>query len=145
MKRMTYCLIVAVLTFSFGWACTGLFRALILSREEVSLATELMPQPDLYREALLRAELSRLRGLLDQYAAEHAVGLRPATPPRSLDDLVREGYLPELPVDPVTGRRDWQAEEMGCPSSGRWYSWGVVDVHSKSSAVSSEGTRYSEW
>ena len=64
-----------------------------------------MKWPDLYREVMLRAELSRLRGLLDQYAAEHAGGLRPDGYPRSLDDLVREGYLPEIPVDPITGGR----------------------------------------
>ena len=145
MKRMTYHMIVAVLTFSFGLACVGPLRVLTSTREEVSLGDELMPQPDLYREVTLRAELSRLRRLLDQYAAEHAGGLRPPTPPRSLHDLVREGYLPEIPADPITGRREWQSEEMGCPSSGRWHSWGIIDIRSKSSAVSSEGTRYNEW
>jgi general secretion pathway protein G len=145
MKRMTYRLIVAIFAFGLGLACVGLFRALTPSREEVSLAGELMTQPDLYREFMLRGELSRLRGLLDQYAAEHAVGLRPATYPRSLDDLVREGYLPELPLDPITGERDWQAEQVVCLSSGRAQPMVVIDVHSKSSAISSEGTPYNQW
>jgi hypothetical protein len=96
-------------------AAADLFRALTPSPEEISLSDELTPQSDLYREAMLRSELSRLRGLLDQYAARHAGGRRPSSYPQSLDDLVREGYLPELPVDPMTGERDWQPEGPGVP------------------------------
>jgi hypothetical protein len=145
MKRKMYCLVAGLVAFGLGMTCADLFRALTPSPEEVSLSSELMPQPDFYREAMLRGELSRLRGLIDQYAAEHAGGLRPATYPRSLDDLVREGYLSELPVDPMTGERDWQSEGPMCLSSGGAHYIAIFDVHSKSSAVSSEGTRYSEW
>ena len=145
MKRMTYRLVVAVMAFGLGLACADLVSALTPSHEGVSLTEGLTPQHDLYREAVLRGELSRLRGLIDRYAAEHAGGLRPATYPRSLDDLVREGYLAELPVDPMTGERDWQPEGIVCLSSGRGNYLAVLGVRSKSSAVSSEGTRYNEW
>jgi general secretion pathway protein G len=144
-RRMTSCLVAGLVAFGLGLACADLFRALTPSPEEISLSDELTPQPDLYREAMLRGELSRLRGLLDQYAAGHAGGLRPSSYPRSLDDLVREGYLPELPVDPMTGERDWQPEGPACLSSGGAYYLAIFSVHSKSSAIASDGTRYSEW
>src|SRR5215204_3630609 len=131
MKRMTYCLVAGLVAFGLGVGCADLFRALTPSPEEISLSDELMPQPDLYREAMLRGELFRLRGLLDQYAAEHAGGLRPTSYPRSLDDLVLEGYLPELPVDPMTGERDWQPEGPMCLSAGGAHYFEISGVRSK--------------
>src|SRR5438876_11331586 len=53
------------------------------------------------REAVLRDDLSKMRSLLDQYAADKQ------KLPQSLDDLVSGGYMRELPKDPVTGQSDW--------------------------------------
>src|SRR5438309_10324685 len=54
------------------------------------------------RETVLRDDLFQLRKVLDQYAADK--GKLPQSP----DDLVKAGYLREIPVDPITGERDWQ-------------------------------------
>jgi general secretion pathway protein G len=90
------------------------------------------------REAVLRDDLYKMRSLLDQYAADKG------KLPQSLDDLVTENYMRELPVDPFTGQKDWTVEtgEDFNSTSGEQ---GVVNVRSASTDVSSEGTPYSEW
>jgi len=90
------------------------------------------------REAVLRDDLSNMRKLLDQYAADKQ------KLPQSLDELVSGGYLRELPKDPITGQADWKPTTGEDPNSNSGEQ-GVVDVHSSSTEVSSEGTPYSEW
>ena len=90
------------------------------------------------REAVLRDDLSKLRSLIDQYAADKQ------KLPQSLDDLVSGGYMRELPKDPITGQADWTTTSGDDPNSSSGEQ-GVTDVHSASSDVSSEGTPYSEW
>ncbi len=90
------------------------------------------------REAVLRDDLYKMRTLLDQYAADK--GKLPA----SLDDLITERYMRELPVDPITGEKDWVVETGEDPTSTSGES-GVVNVRSASPDTSSEGTPYSEW
>lgn len=90
------------------------------------------------REAVLRDDLFKLRSLLDQYGADKG------KLPQSLEDLVNEKYMREMPVDPFTGQKDWQAE-MGEDPNSTSGEQGVVNVRSASSDTSSEGTPYSEW
>ncbi len=90
------------------------------------------------RETVLRDDLFKMRGLLDQYAADKG------KLPQSLDDLVSAEYMREIPTDPITGQKDWTVETGEDPysSSGEQ---GVTNVHSASGDVSSEGTPYNEW
>jgi general secretion pathway protein G len=90
------------------------------------------------REAVLRDDLSKLRSLLDQYAADKQ------KMPQSLDELVSAGYMRELPKDPITGQADWTTSTGDDPNSNAGEQ-GVTDVHSASTDVSSEGTPYNEW
>jgi general secretion pathway protein G len=90
------------------------------------------------REAVLRDDLYKMRSLLDQYAADKG------KLPQSLEDLVTEKYMRELPVDPFTAQKDWTVETGDDPNSSSGEQ-GVVNVRSASSDVSSEGTPYSEW
>jgi len=90
------------------------------------------------REAVLRDDLHKMRELLDQYAADKQ------KLPQSLDDLVTQGYLRELPKDPMTGQPDWTVTTGDDPNSTTGEQ-GVTDVHSSSADVSSEGTPYNEW
>ena len=90
------------------------------------------------REAVLRKDLFDMRNLLDQYAADKQ------KLPQSLEDLVSGGYMRQLPVDPMTNQPDWTVvtgEDPNSTSSEQ----GVIDVHSASPDISSEGTPYSEW
>ena len=90
------------------------------------------------RESVLRDDLVQMRKLLDQYAADKG------KLPQSLEDLASSGYLREVPVDPITGARDWNVitgQDPFSPDGGQ----GVTDVRSSSGDQSSEGTPYSEW
>src|SRR5207244_8977263 len=53
------------------------------------------------RETVLRDDLYKMRSLLDQYGADKG------KLPQSLDELVSSGYVRELPIDPITGQKDW--------------------------------------
>jgi len=90
------------------------------------------------REAVLRDDLHNLRKLIDQFATDKQ------KLPQSLDDLVAEGYMRELPKDPMTGQPDWTVTTGEDPNSTKG-DQGVVDVHSSSGDTSSEGTPYNEW
>ena len=90
------------------------------------------------REAVLRDDLYKMRSLLDQYAADKG------KLPQSLDELVTARYMRELPVDPITGEKDWSVATGEDPNSTAGEQ-GVTDVHSASADISSEGTPYSEW
>ncbi len=90
------------------------------------------------REAVLRDDLFKMRSLIDQFAADKG------RLPQSLDELVSEGYIRDVPVDPFTGQKDWALTTGDDPNSMSGET-GIVDVHSASAEVSTEGTPYSEW
>src|SRR4026207_1946478 len=52
------------------------------------------------RETVLKDDLRKMRSLIDQFAADKG-----RLPP-SLDDLVSEGYMRDVPIDPFTGQYD---------------------------------------
>jgi general secretion pathway protein G len=90
------------------------------------------------QESVLKDDLFQMRKLLDQYAADKG------QLPQSLEELVSAGYLHEIPVDPMTEKREWNAVTGQDPNS-KDGGQGVVDVHSTSTDLSLEGTPYSEW
>ena len=90
------------------------------------------------REAVLKDDLRKMRTLIDQFAADKG------RLPQSLDELVSEGYMREVPVDPFTGQKDWAIATGEDPNSLTGES-GMTDVHSSSAETSSEGTAYTEW
>jgi general secretion pathway protein G len=90
------------------------------------------------REAVLRDDLFQMRKLIDQYAADKG------KLPQSLEDLVSSGYMREIPEDPFTGERTWNVVTGDDPNSTEG-GQGVIDVHSLSTDISSDGKPYSEW
>ena len=90
------------------------------------------------RESVLRYDLHRMRELIDQFAADKG------RLPQSIDELVTEGYMREVPVDPFTNQKDWSIATGEDPNSNEGES-GMTDIHSSSGDISSEGTPYSEW
>lgn len=66
--------------------------------------------------------------------------------PQSLDDLVTAQYLSHIPVDPITGAKDWNVTTSDLLLSPEQSSTGITDVHSGSDKVSPfENTPYSTW
>lgn len=90
------------------------------------------------REAVLRDDLFKMRSLIDQFAADKG------RLPQSLDEIVSEGYMRELPTDPFTGQKDWAVTTGEDPNSLTGEQ-GITDVHSASAEISSQGNPYSEW
>jgi general secretion pathway protein G len=90
------------------------------------------------REAVLRDDLTKMRMLIDQFAADKG------RLPQTLDELVTEGYMREIPVDPFTSQKDWTITTGEDPGSLEGQS-GMTDIHSASADISTEGTPYSEW
>ena len=92
------------------------------------------------KEAVLKDNLHGLRSVIDQYTADKK------TAPLSLEDLVDAGYYREIPEDPITeSSTTWQLEFGDTTLIPDQLETGIVDVHSGSTAISSEGTPYSEW
>ncbi len=91
-------------------------------------------------EAVLKENLFRLRDAIDQYYADKTKY------PAGLDDLVSEGYIREVPTDPITKSKDtWQTTAAEPDANNPASSVGIYDVKSGSEESALDGTRYSEW
>jgi len=92
------------------------------------------------REAVLKEDLFRMRDAIDQYYADRNKY------PSSLDDLVSDGYLREIPIDPMTQSKDtWQTVNAEAGVNDTSPIPGIYDVKSGSEASSLDGTRYADW
>jgi general secretion pathway protein G len=55
-------------------------------------------------------------------------------------------YLRGLPVDPMTGKAEWDMRSAyDAPDAGSWGGENVFDVRSKSKATALNGEKYSDW
>ncbi len=91
------------------------------------------------KESVLRQNLFTLRTVIDEYTYDKAKA------PQALQDLVQEGYLRQMPTDPMTGEADWTTVQEDAVTSVNQTEPGIFDVRSKSDKKSLEGTPYSEW
>jgi general secretion pathway protein G len=92
------------------------------------------------KESVLRNNLFTLRSMIDEYTVDkqHA--------PQSLDDLVSEGYLRQIPVDPMTNsNQSWRPIMEDTPVGGDNQPPGLFDVRSGAEGTSLDGTAYSDW
>lgn len=87
--------------------------------------TEYDPRVLRSKEEVLRDTLFQFRKSIDMYAADKGAL------PQSLDDLVRAGYLREVPEDPITEKKDWKID-IGNDSNSSKGAKGIIDVHSAS-------------
>jgi general secretion pathway protein G len=66
--------------------------------------------------------------------------------PQTLDDLIADGYLREVPVDPFTQTKDsWVTETGDALHSMDQTEPGIDDVHSGSQELGSDDQPYSTW
>src|SRR5919112_4861174 len=128
----------------FRWRAAGftLLELMLVISVIIILAAITLPQYQKTimhtRETVLKDDLRKMRSLIDQFAADKG------RLPQSLDELVSEGYMREVPVDPFTGQKDWALTTGEDPNSLEG-AQGITDVHSASADTSTEGSPYSEW
>jgi general secretion pathway protein G len=92
------------------------------------------------RESVLRQNLTSMRTVIDEYSYDKQKA------PQQLEDLVREGYLRKLPMDPIVGNStSWKIIMEDASASVSQTEPGIFDVRSSSEKTSLEGTPYSEW
>ena len=65
--------------------------------------------------------------------------------PQTLQDLVVEGYLRAIPIDPITGNDNWRLINEDSLTAVDQTEPGIYDIRSQSDLISLENTPYSEW
>lgn len=92
------------------------------------------------KESVLKSNLFTLRTVIDEYTYDKQKA------PQSLEDLVSEGYLRQIPADPITGNSEsWKVIMEDAMTAVNQTESGIFDVRSGSDKISLEGTPYSEW
>jgi general secretion pathway protein G len=91
------------------------------------------------RESVLKYDLATMRKAIDLYTVDKKRA------PKSMQALVDEEYLREVPVNPVTHKVDWIPHYVTVDRAGVGPTVGIDDVHAASRRTSSEGTPYGEW
>ena len=92
------------------------------------------------KESVLHSHLQLLRTVIDEYTFDKKKA------PQTLDDLVAEGYLRAVPIDPITGSdQTWRKIVEDSLTAVDQTQPGIFDVRSGSDLTSLEGTPYSEW
>ena len=93
------------------------------------------------RETVLREDLFTLRSQIDRFTHDNQRA------PSSLQELVKNGYMGTVPVDPMTGSSEtWQVDtENDSISLDASAPAGIADVHSGAEGVRLDGTAYGSW
>jgi general secretion pathway protein G len=92
------------------------------------------------KESVLRSNLFTLRTMIDEYTIDkqHA--------PQTLQDLVTEGYLRQVPQDPMTGSdQTWKVIMEDTAIGGANSPPGIFDVKSGSDKTALDGSAYADW
>lgn len=92
------------------------------------------------KESVLRNNLFTLRSMIDEYTIDKQKA------PQSLQDLVSEGYLRQIPQDPITGSdQTWRIIMEDTSIGGNNSPPGIFDVKSGSDKTGLDGTAYADW
>jgi general secretion pathway protein G len=92
------------------------------------------------KESVLKNNLFTLRTVIDEYTYDKQKA------PQTLQDLVSDGYLRQVPVDPITNSAEtWKLIMEDASNTVNQTEPGIYDVRSGSDATSLEGTPYAEW
>jgi general secretion pathway protein G len=92
------------------------------------------------RESVLRNNLFTIRTVIDEYTYDKQKA------PQTLQDLVTEGYLRDIPSDPMTSsNQTWKIEMEDALRSVNQTEPGIFDIHSGSDKKGLDGTPYAEW
>ncbi|HEY6391804.1 MAG TPA: type II secretion system protein [Bryobacteraceae bacterium] len=92
------------------------------------------------KESVLKSNLFTMRTVIDEYTYDKQKA------PQTLNDLVSDGYLRQVPIDPMTNNADsWKIIMEDASNTVNQSEPGIFDVRSGSEKTSLEGTPYSEW
>lgn len=92
------------------------------------------------KETVLRSNLLTLRNMIDEYSYDKQKA------PQTLQDMVTDGYLREVPRDPMTGSSEsWKIIQEDASQAVSSSEPGIFDIRSGSDKMGSDGTPYSEW
>jgi general secretion pathway protein G len=92
------------------------------------------------KESVLRNNLFTMREMIDEYTIDKQKA------PETLQDLVTDGYLRQIPQDPMTGSdQTWKVTMEDTPAGGSNSTPGIFDVHSGSDKSGLDGTAYQDW
>jgi general secretion pathway protein G len=92
------------------------------------------------KESVLKNNLFTMRTVIDEYTLDKQKA------PQTLQDLITEGYLRAIPMDPITGSGEtWRVIMEDATASVNQTEPGIFDVRSGSDLVSLDGTPYAEW
>jgi general secretion pathway protein G len=114
------------------------------------------------KEAELRYDLRQMRDAIDRYkddADKNLFQVQAGTEgyPPDLETLVdgvqlsgttnrKIHFLREIPIDPMTGNKDWNLRSVQDDmDSTSWGGQDVFDVHTQSTDTALNGTKYSDW
>lgn len=90
-------------------------------------------------EVVLKQDLRDMRKAIQDYTLDKEAA------PNSLDDLV-PNYIREVPMDPMTGQKDWNSSNCDTLLSPDQVAGGICDLNSSSQKISPfDGTPYSSW
>jgi general secretion pathway protein G len=92
------------------------------------------------KESVLKNNLFTMRTVIDNYTYDKQKA------PQSLQDLVTEGYLQKIPIDPMVGNnQSWRTIMEEAAQSVNQSEPGIFDIKSSSDRIGLDGTPYSEW
>ncbi len=91
------------------------------------------------KETVLHSNLSAMRSAIDEY------GFDKQKAPGTLQDLVKEGYLHDVPRDPIAQTNDWKIIMEDAGQAVNSSEPGIFDIRSTSGKISLDGTHYSDW
>ncbi|HWD00280.1 MAG TPA: prepilin-type N-terminal cleavage/methylation domain-containing protein [Candidatus Sulfopaludibacter sp.] len=92
------------------------------------------------KESVLHSNLTTLRTVIDNYTYDKEKA------PQSLQDLVTDGYLRAIPIDPMTGsNQTWRIIMEDASQSVSQTEPGIFDIKSGSDKMGTDGTAYSDW
>jgi general secretion pathway protein G len=92
------------------------------------------------KESVLKNNLFTLRTVIDNYTYDKQKA------PQNLRDLVTEGYLRDVPLDPMTSsNQTWKTIMEDSTQSVNQSEPGIFDIRSGSDKIGLDGTPYSDW
>ena len=127
-------------------AAMPIARYSVLRRKEVDLRYDLLQ---------MRMAIDRYKDAADKNKIKAEIGTEGY--PQDLETLVKGvsvgttsdkkiRFLRDIPVDPMTGRKDWVLLAVqDDPGSTKWSGKNVFDVHSSSQDTALDGTKYNTW